>query len=316
MNEGTDPNAVYNPTKYDTFLVKEYNDGKILLVKGARELAYQAAYLSNEDQRILDERFVKNGPAMYVRLEHFSEDNYYQGGKLIYNEKVVTTFTKLSEVVSKPLSYIKYVVSDTTLHVQRDGMLVLCGTSGSGKTHTALYSLKTLLQSFDEVLYLNWEITENDLKQRVRNNRIPSFDEDRVVLSSTQNVNEIIKYMGDKNIAVIIDNIDNLIGAGDNQFQEQLAFIKAIDNQAKLHNQHVLMLTQHIKDSKMTLFDKTGKWMNTVNLSLLSGVKQLGDMSRSVIITSYFDGEANPGYKAKVIKKGSGRFDWEPIQDF
>lgn len=301
---------IFDPTRYTTFIVTDYDPATSIAVLYSKsiEIEYDTTWLTNPE--ILD-HFVKNGPRMYIRLRRFGE-NYEQTGTAIYEHDHIATFTSLQDVQSVPLDYIPYSISGTNFNVQRDGILVLCGTSGSGKTHNALYNIHRLLTHFDELLYLNWEVTENDIKQRVLGTpRIPTFDMTKVTLSQTQSINEITKFMGDKNIAVIIDNIDNLIGASDNPFQEQLAFVKKLDGYVKDHNQHVLMLTQHVKDSKLQLFDKEGKFSNAVNLSLLSGVKQLGDMCRSAMFVSYFDGEASPGYRAKVIKKGSGRFDWE-----
>jgi len=303
-----------DPQRFVTFLVKEYDmsTGWMMLHHSSvGEMSYHGFWIVNHAQRrILSDNFVKDGPPIYVRLERKGRA-FIKGGSVIFEETTKPSFTRLSDVVTTPLEYLNYNISGLSFNVQRDGIFVLCGTSGSGKTHNALYNIQRLLSVFDEVLYLNWEVTENDIKQRVLTGKTPPFDGRKLVLSPTQNIREITKWMGDRNVAVIVDNIDNLIGVGDNQFQEQLAFIKEIDRHAKENNQHVLILTQHIKDSKMSLFKKDGSWSDIVNLSLLSGVKQLGDMSRSAIFTSYFDGDVGSGYKTKIIKKGSGLYDSE-----
>jgi ABC-type uncharacterized transport system ATPase subunit len=302
------------PHRYVTMLVKEYDRSTgwmMLYHPSVGEISYHSLWIVRKQERVvLSDNYVKDGPPIYVRLRRQGRE-FIKGGTILYEEIDKPTFTQLSAVVTTPLEYVNYSISGLSFNVQRDGILVLCGTSGSGKTYNALHNIQRLLKVFDEVLYLNWEVTENDIKQRVLTGHVPSFDGDRLFLSQTQNIKQVTSWMGTKNVAVIVDNIDNLIGAGENQYQEQLAFIKELDKYVKENNQHALILTQHIKDSKMSLFKKDGSWSDIVNLSLLSGVKQIGDMSRSAIFTSYFDGDVGAGYKTKIIKKGSGLYDSE-----
>lgn len=304
----------FDPQRYVSFQVKEYDRSTgwmMLHHPSIGEMSYNVLWIVHkEDRRTLVDNYVKGGPPIYVRLQR-QGNKFIKGGVIVFEQLDKPTFTPLTKVVSKPIDFLHYNISGQPFNVQRDGILVLCGTSGSGKTHNALHNIHNLMSVFDEVLYLNWEVTENDIKQRVLTGRVPPFNGDKLILSQTQNVREVTKWLGSKNAAVIVDNIDNLIGAGDNQFQEQLAFIKELDKHIKANNQHALILTQHIKDSKMSLFKKDGSWSDIVNLSLLSGVKQLGDMSRSAIFTSYYDGDVGSGYKTKIIKKGSGLYDSE-----
>lgn len=304
----------FDPDRFVSLQVREYDRSTgwmMLHHPSIGEMSYNVLWIvHNQHRKLLTENYIPNGPPIYVRLQRKGRA-FIKGGAVIFDPGQKPSFTKLTAVVTTPIKYVNYVISGQSFNVQRDGIMVLCGTSGSGKTHNALHNIHRLLKTFDEVLYLNWEVTENDIKQRVLTGHVPPFDGDRMFLSQTQNVNEITKWMAKKNVAVIVDNIDNLIGAGDNQYQEQLAFIKELDRHVKENDQHALILTQHIKDSKMSLFKKDGSWSDIVNLSLLSGVKQLGDMSRSAIFTSYFDGDVGSGYKTKIIKKGSGLYDSE-----
>jgi hypothetical protein len=108
-------------------------------------------------------------------------------------------------------------------------------------------------------------------------------------------------------LIIIVDNIDNLVGGGNDPFGEQLEYIKRLDRWLKDNNNHALVLTQLVKDSNMALFGKDGYINPSLNTNILSGVKQLSYLSRTVLMTAYSDDLAT--YDYKILKMGSAYYD-------
>ena len=110
---------------------------------------------------------------------------------------------------------------------------------------------------------------------------------------------------GRGSVAIIIDNIDNLVGGGDDPFGEQLEFIKKLDRFLKDENHHALVLTQLVKEANIQVLGKDGEINDGITTNILSGVKQLSYLSRSVMMTAYSP-ERNT-YVYKMLKVGSAR---------
>lgn len=264
------------------------------------------------------DRWVKEEVRIFIELRQMDNKYYMNSMKVIIEELITNAHILRSakDIDIVEVNYIPYLIGNSNFYVQRDGIFTLCGTSGTGKTYSAIANLNQLDALFDEILYLNWEITDSDIMRRIKDQESKSrgrIKTGKLNIWGEQNIHRILEYIGNKNIAIIVDNIDNLIGVGDNPFDAQHEFIKLLDAHIKRNNQHCLLLTQHTKEN-IRIFDAKGSFTYEVNQNIISGVKQLPNMSRSVTFMSVWEGPKGYEYKAKYVKKGSGLFDKEYIE--
>ena len=190
------------------------------------------------------------------------------------------------------------------LSVQKNGFLVYCAPTGQGKTWFALSNLEKLSTQFDTILYINLELSIDDIKNRclAMDINIPH----NLYVSPLESVEVIEEWAQDKGYcAFIIDNIDNLVGGGDDAYGAQLDFIKKLDRYLKDYNHHALVLTQLVKENNLNLLGKDGEINDGITTNILSGVKQLSYLSRTVMMTAY-SGEKN-AYVYKMLKVGSAK---------
>ena len=222
----------------------------------------------------------------------------------------------LNSIEKKTLEYIPFYYGKP-LYLQRDGFHLLVGPTGSGKTHIAIQNLPVLERNYDIVLYLSLEVTSIDIKVRYEktNKKSPG---DNLIIGQTISVQHISDYIGDLRACVIVDNVDNLVGAGDSAYDTQLKFVMEFDEWAKRTGNTGIFLTQITKDFKDNLVvtdRKTGyKTINQdITFNSVAGVKQLATMSRSIMLTHY-DFNDMIGY-SKILKKGSALFEMELSND-
>ena len=209
----------------------------------------------------------------------------------------------------RPTSYVKYYYAThyagkKYIQVQKNGFMVYCAPTGQGKTWFALSNLEELSKQFDTLLYINLELSIDDIKNRCEamNMVIPS----NLYVAPLDNVEVIQQWCkGRGKCMFIIDNIDNLVGGGQDPFGEQLDFIKNLDRFLKDYNHHALVLTQLVKDNAMSLLAKDGEINEMITTNILSGVKQLSYLSRTVMMTA-FSPELN-AYVYKILKMGSAK---------
>jgi hypothetical protein len=132
--------------------------------------------------------------------------------------------------------------------------------------------------------------------------KIPS----NLYVSPLDNVDVIQEWAQDKgSCCFIIDNIDNLVGGGNDPFGAQLDFIKNLDRYLKDYNHHALVLTQLVKENNISLLAKDGEINGGITTNILSGVKQLSYLSRTVMMTAYSAELQN--YVYKILKVGSAK---------
>ena len=67
----------------------------------------------------------------------------------------------------KETDYVKYRYNSNELHVQRNGFLVYCAPTGQGKTYFALSNLEYLSKQAEVVLYINLELSVDDIYNRI-----------------------------------------------------------------------------------------------------------------------------------------------------
>lgn len=202
--------------------------------------------------------------------------------------------------------YVLYNYGTYTLNVQRNGFMVYCAPTGQGKTYFALSNITSLSKQCDTLLYINLELSVDDIYNRCmkmglqipKNLYVAPFEQVSLIETWGKNLGKVI---------IIVDNIDNLVGGGNDPFGEQLEFIKRLDRWLKDNNNHALVLTQLVKDSNMALFGKDGYINPSLNTNILSGVKQLSYLSRTVLMTAYSDELAT--YDYKILKMGSAYYD-------
>ena len=258
---------------------------------------YQQQQLKDHDSgeyNITGDCFLKGGKILTDTLS-FHFNNYGIPVKLITHQLRET-------------EYVTYRYKKETgtkfMDIQKNGFLVYCAPTGQGKTWFALSNLEALGSQFDTVLYINLELSIDDIKNRcdTMQIKIPS----NLYVAPLENVDVIQEWSeGRGSVCFIIDNIDNLVGAGDDPFGEQLEFIKKLDRYLKDFNHHALVLTQLVKEANIQVLGKDGEINDAITTNILSGVKQLSYLSRSVMMTAY-SSEKNT-YVYKMLKVGSAR---------
>ena len=182
---------------------------------------------------------------------------------------------KLATYKIVPTEYVTYKYNHQlgmkNIQIQKNGFLVYCAPTGQGKTWFALSNLPELAQQFDTLLYINFELSIDDLKNRCIDMNIPIPH--NVYVSPLESVEAIQTWAEDKgSCCFIVDNIDNLVGGGNDPFGAQLDFIKKLDRFLKDFNHHALVLTQLVKDNNTNLIGKDGEM-----------IKKIGKMARKDI---------------------------------
>lgn len=217
----------------------------------------------------------------------------------------------LGSYVEKPLELLPYNVNGITYRVRKEGYTLLCAPTGGGKTFNALKNIPMLSEHFDEVLYLNYELSKQDIVNRAKKMKV---DLSKVSAWDNTNIDGVLKYVKDKKVAIIVDNIDNLVGATADTYMEQVRFIQELDRFLKNTNNHALILTQFVKDNSIKLFDSEGNFSSEVNQNIVSGAKQISNNARSGIFAAYnpIDGE----YQSTWLKRGEGKTDSDLLEDY
>lgn len=219
----------------------------------------------------------------------------------------------------EPLDYINY--HNYQVFTQLDGITVVIGMSGAGKTHTALSMLRPYSNHFTKIAYLNYELTDRDISDRIEevysDSNIIKKIYDKLYIKegimtslNLQDILQAMDVMPDDKVVFIIDNVGSVIGQEDNVYQLQNNFIKELDVVCKERGWHALALTQMVKDHNIKLFDESGEIKDSVTMSIMAGSIMLGNLARSVLFTAY-NGETSE-FKNKVLKRGTGRM-WHEL---
>ncbi len=283
------------------FVTQEWDLEQLLIIYNRKKFRILVSDLSDESKEILKQNmfvpcqfkgfgYMKKGllDSKTIVLEVISD----HGPKLLYRHEY------------KETDYVKYRYNSNELHVQRNGFLVYCAPTGQGKTYFALSNLEYLSKQAEVVLYINLELSVDDIYNRIvemgldipKNVYVAPFEQVSLIESFSRNAGRMI---------IIVDNIDNLVGGGNDPFGEQLEFIKRLDRFLKDENHHAIILTQLIKDSNISLIGKDGYINDALNTNILSGVKQLSYLSRTVMMTAYSPDKQT--YDYKILKMGSGK---------
>lgn len=244
---------------------------------------------------------------------NISGSAFLKGGNII-PDSLILNFNnygipvKLKTHKLRETEYVTYKYKKETgmkwMDIQKNGFLVYCAPTGQGKTYFALSNLSLLGTQFDTLLYINLELSIDDIKNRCIKMEVEIPD--NLYVAPLENVDVIQEWCeGRGSVAIIIDNIDNLVGGGDDPFGEQLEFIKKLDRFLKDENHHALVLTQLVKEANIQVLGKDGEINDGITTNILSGVKQLSYLSRSVMMTAYSP-ERNT-YVYKMLKVGSAR---------
>lgn len=216
------------------------------------------------------------------------------------------------EIKVEPLHLVELDFNDQQFYIQKEGFSVIVAPTGSGKTYNVIKNLKTLTRNFDVVLYLNLEITDNDVKMRTQKIYGPNIEFENLFLATTTSMKDITSFVGNKSACVIIDNIDNFIGGGINAFDIQNKFVNEFDRWAKEKGNLGIFLSQFVKEAGRETILKENKATKikeidpAITYNQLSGVAQISRLSRSVVMV-YYDYDENISY-FRVLKKGSGKF--------
>jgi len=287
------------------FTSKSWNSYAIIVIYKKSRFRILVEDLSEEAQKQLKDydagKYNISGTGYLIKFTidpkslHFNFNNYGIPVKL-HEHKIV------------PTDYIKYKYNHRfgmrEIHIQKNGFLVYCAPTGQGKTWFALSNIEGLSKQFDTLLYINLELSIDDIK-----NRCVEMDIDiptNLYVSPLDSVPVIEEWCGDKGqVCFIVDNIDNLVGGGSDPFGAQLDFIKNLDRFLKDNNHHALVLTQLVKENNIQLLGKDGEINGPITSNILSGVKQLSYLSRTVFMTA-FSAEID-SYVYKILKVGSAK---------
>lgn len=217
-----------------------------------------------------------------------------------------------------PIQYINY--KPLKMFVQKDGMMVVSGLTGSGKTQLALEMLDIFAREFDKILYLNYELTGRDLIERYKDlfsandlGRISTKLISHEQEANTMNLIGLINELGlneVENLVIILDNADSAQGEGDNVYSEQRDFVKVLDSLVKRKGWHAVVLNQIIKDNNIRWFDREGFFVNGLTTGVLGGSKVIGDLARTTILLGYHELQ---GYQSHILKKGSALY-WSEVK--
>jgi hypothetical protein len=287
------------------FTSKRWNDYAII-IKYKRSLFR----IKVEDLPEITQNMVKSHDSSTHNIQGTA---FLKGGKidpasisLTFNDYGVPVRLKTHVVRETDFVTYKYVHERGAKYVliQKNGFLVYCAPTGQGKTWFALSNLEGLSSQFDTMLYINLELSVDDIKNRcdAMGVKIP----ENLYVAPFESVDAIKEWCeGRGSVMMIVDNIDNLVGGGDDPFGEQLEFIKNLDRYLKDFNHHALVLTQLVKEANIQLLGKDGEINDAITTNILSGVKQLSYLSRSVMMTAY-SSEKNT-YVYKMLKVGSAK---------
>lgn len=213
-----------------------------------------------------------------------------------------------------PIELINYI--GYNIFTQLDGITALVGMSGAGKTYSALRMLQLFAQEFTKIAYLNYELTNRDIVQRLDEMYPMGYSRDNILkklymkdgIMTSLDLDDILQAMdvmpSDK-VVFIVDNVGSVIGQEDNVWQKQNEFLKELDTICKERGYHALALTQIVKNNNLKIFDENGEFEKDLTMSIMSGSIMLGNLSRSVLLTGF---NGNNEFKQKVLKRGTGVF--------
>ena len=283
------------------FVTQEWDLEHLIIIYNRRKFRIMVADLSEDAKALINEN-------MFVSCQ-FKGKGYMKKGLLDTKSIVLETISDHGPILLHrheyiETDYVRYSFGANELDVQRNGFLVYCAPTGQGKTYFALSNLERLSKQAEIVLYINLELSVDDIYNRVvkmgldipKNVYVAPFEQVSLIESFARNMGRMI---------IIVDNIDNLVGGGQDPFGEQLEFIKRLDRFLKDENHHALILTQLVKDSNISLIGKDGYINDALNTNILSGVKQLSYLSRSVMMTAW--SPPLETYDYKILKMGSGK---------
>lgn len=236
--------------------------------------------------------------------------------RLETSKRKVTQGKSIDKYVEKdydPLSYVNYF--QYRMFAQLDGIAVLVGMSGAGKTYSALSMLPTYAMHFNKIAYLNYELTDRDVVSRFKEMNPDKYTRDLVLpklyikegVMTSLDLEEVLQdldVMPDDKVVFIIDNVGSVIGQEQFAYHKQNEFIKELDVICKDRGFHALALTQTVKDNSIDIFDDNGDIKASITMSIMSGSIMLGNLARTVLFTGY-NGDLDE-YKVKILKKGTG----------
>lgn len=286
------------------FTSKWWNEHSIIVVFKRSRFEILVSDLTEEAQQQLKDydagKYNIDGNARWVKNEILPKSLQFN-----FNQYGIPVL--LHDHVLRKTDYINYRYFNRTtklLHVQKNGFFVYCAPTGQGKTYFALNNLEALSEQFDTILYINLELSIDDIYNRCIDMKlnIPK----NLYVSPLDSVPVIEEWCIDKGqCAFIIDNIDNLVGGGNDPYGAQLDFIKGLDRFLKDNNHHALVLTQLVKENNINLIAKDGEINGGITSNILSGVKQLSYLSRTVMMTAY--SAELQRYVYKILKVGSAK---------
>ena len=304
----------YNKYEVINYLFNEIAN-EIVFIVSYRTVVYN--FIVNVDELNIED---------YNQLRRFDDGTHHLW--LIINGKDYTQLSTTKRLVVKgspidkfvdkefpPITYINYMKYST--FTQLDGITTIVGMSGAGKTYSALQMLPVYANYFDKIAYLNYELTDRDIIERL-DEMYPAGHKRKTIIEklyikngimTSLNLDDIMQAMkieANEKVVWIIDNVGSVIGQEDNVWQKQNEFIKQLDTLCKERGWHALALTQIVKDHNLNVFDENNNIKESITMSIMSGSIVLGNLSRSVLVTGY-NGETEQ-FKTKTLKRGTGKF--------
>lgn len=263
---------------------------------------------------------------MKVERKYGKIHNIYEVASLSYGLKTTNKqrILKVGHYEKGIIDFVEYRFNDINFMAQRDGFTLLVAPTGQGKTFNATFNIVKLHNQFDNILYLNFELTKADIMTRILTHTKFNFKktleiEKKLIVIKNEEKSHFTKISNFIELCelfpkslIVIDNIDNIKSGKENDWLEQSRFIQQLDAYLKLdtNDSTALVLSQLTKD-RDSLYTSFGKGSDKyydlspeLNENLVSGAKQLSNNARSVVLV--LQHAYSKDWVARVLKYGSG----------
>ena len=157
------------------FTSKQWNDYAIILNYKKANFRILVESLTPSQQKTIE-------GTSFRRIQHLLDHVISIKVKLILNQYsflLINMEFRSDSLITKitPTEYISYNYvakygGSREIKVQKNGFFVYCAPTGQGKTWFALSNLESLSKQFDTLLYINFELSIDDIKNRCFNMNI------------------------------------------------------------------------------------------------------------------------------------------------
>lgn len=245
-------------------------------------------------------------------IKRYGSEEKYMVHTVIVGKKPEKRETSIdiSDIKITPIDYVRLRLGvKGYIYIQADGYLLYAGQSGEGKTYFAIDNIPHLVEKFGTVVILAYEITPLDYLVRLASmlrktpEQVQKEYKGKIIIETEIDMAKLKhKYSKKhyKNLAFIVDNVDNLPLEMQGEHHYQSRWLKQFDNFMKENGFFSIVLSQMKKMQEKTKKEDLTQYD-------VAGSKDRIDLSRSAIFT-WFDEETKI-YMYKALKLGSMKRD-------